>query len=189
MAQSKKVMASGTLSAQVRIQLTSPLLTPPPSPPHFCSHYTTWGKLMRARQRKGAAGVREAGSGLKIIQRRKNYPASGGGIFITGGWGWAKNSKKKSKKISQCRKLSHSAENALFHIFIHWTQLYLIFLHSAELRPILKHWAEIYPILIHWAELYPILIHWAKLYPILIHWRTYAPSLPNLYPILTQWRT
>ena len=77
-------MVSGTPAAQVRIPLTGPLLPPP----HFCSHYTTWGKsypaaeklygssiFIRERQRKGAAGVREAGGG-KIIRRRKNYPAA-----------------------------------------------------------------------------------------------------------------
>ena len=40
--------------------------------------------------------------------------------------------------LSQYRKLSHSADNTLFRILIHWT--------------------ELYPILIPWPELYPILI-------------------------------
>ena len=44
------------------------------------------------------------------------------------------------------------AGNTLFHILIHWTELYTI----------LIHWAELYHILIHWPELYPILIHWTK---------------------------
>ena len=46
--------------------------------------------------------------------------------------------------VSQCRKLSNSAENTLFHILLHWNELYSI----------LIHWAELYPILIHWTEPY-----------------------------------
>ena len=61
-----------TPSAQVRVpvgDLVFPL-------PRFCSHYTTRGKIKRERQRKGAAGVREAGGGKIILRRRKNYPAA-----------------------------------------------------------------------------------------------------------------
>ena len=60
-----------TLSAQVRIPLTGPLL----SPPTYAYTIQNGGKLIRERQRKGAVGVREAGGG-KIIRRQKNYPAA-----------------------------------------------------------------------------------------------------------------
>ena len=67
-------------------------------------------------------------------------------------------------------KTTAQCKNTLFHIFLHWAELYPILIHWAELYPILKHWAELCRISIHWAELYPILIHWAELYPISIHW-------------------
>ena len=95
-------MASGTPSAQVRIPLTGPLLPPP----QFCSHYTTWGKNIRERQRKGpeavgSANVRQGGrrrkklyGGETIIRRRNNYP---------GGRGWTKTSEKNSHSAENCR--------------------------------------------------------------------------------------
>ena len=52
------------------------------------------------RKRNSAVGVREAGSAEKSL----------------GGRGWTK---KIFERTSKCRKLSHSAENTLFHIFIH----------------------------------------------------------------------
>ena len=122
-------------SAQVRVPVGDLVFFDP----HLCSHYTTRGKVIRERQRKGAAGVRE----------------KGGAIIIPGGRRWPKIRKK-------IRKLSNSAENTLFHTFIHWAELDRIFIHWAELYPILRHWAELSPMLIHWAELYPILIHWAE---------------------------
>ena len=80
-------MASGTPSAQVRVPVGDLVFFPP----HFCSRYTTNGK---------------------IIRRRKNYPAaawklSGGGIIIPGGRGWTKIRKKNlklPKTVVQCRK-------------------------------------------------------------------------------------
>ena len=36
----------------------------------------------------------------------------------------AENCRTVPKIVAQCRKLSHSAENTLFHIFIHWIELY-----------------------------------------------------------------
>ena len=67
-----------TPSAQVRVPVGDLVF-----PPHFCSHYTTRGKIIRERQRKGAAGDREcqrtAGrqAAEKIIpRRRKNYPVA-----------------------------------------------------------------------------------------------------------------
>ena len=158
-AQSQKVMASGTSSAQVRVSVGD-LFFPPP--PHFCSHYITWGKIIRERQRKGAKAVR---SSVKFKRRRQNYP------------GREQVGKKFEKKIPQCRKLSHSAEKILFHIFIHWAKLYTIFIHWTELYPIFIPWTELYPILKHLAELYPILKHWAELSPILIHWAELYPML------------
>ena len=87
-----------TPSAQVRVPVEDLV-----SPPHLCSHYTTEGKNMRRRrknlsaggiikrerQRKGAVGVREAGRAQVCL------------------------------KFEKKRKLSHSAENTLFCIFIH----------------------------------------------------------------------
>ena len=64
--------------------------------------------------------------------------------------------KKIFQILSQCRKLSHSAENTLFHILILW--------------------AELYPILIYWPELYPILIHCRNI-PYLNTWPA-DPSRP-----------
>ena len=118
---------------------SSPRRRPRLPPPHFCSHYTTTGE-------KNSVGG-------KTIRRRNNYPER-------------RQVPKNSKKI---RKMSHSAENNLFKIFIHWTELYPIFIQWPELHPIFIQWADLYPILIHWADLYPILLHWAELYPILIH--------------------
>ena len=82
--------------------------------------------------------------------------------------------------VSQCRKLSNSAKNTLFHILIHWTELYPILIHWTELYPISKHWAELYPILIHWTELYPILIHWTEPY------LNTLPSAANQFRVVSQ---
>ena len=49
--------------------------------------------------------------GGKIIRRRKNYVAA---EYLSSAGG-----PKNRKKISQCRKLSQSAENTVFHILIH----------------------------------------------------------------------
>ena len=62
-----------TPSAQVRVPVGDLV-----SPPHFYSHYTTWGKIIRERLRKGAVGVREVSGGIiirggvKTIRRRNN---------------------------------------------------------------------------------------------------------------------
>ena len=79
-----------------------------PPPPHFCSHYNTWGKNYKrasvegsrgGRERKYTAG-RQAGEklsrgGVKIIRRRSNYP---GRAQVP------KNSKKNPKIVAQCQK-------------------------------------------------------------------------------------
>ena len=111
-----------TPSAQVRVALGD-LVVPPPPPPHTSAHTILLGGKL-------------SGGGVKTIRRRNNYP------------GWAQVG-QKFEKNSKCPKLSHSAENTLFHIFIHWAKLYPIFIHWTELYPIFKHWIELYPILIH----------------------------------------
>ena len=68
-------MASGTPSAKVRIPLTGSLLPSPP-PPTSAHTILLGGKIIRERQRKGVAGVREAGGGKIFPRRRKNYPAA-----------------------------------------------------------------------------------------------------------------
>ena len=91
-----------------------PRLSPPP---HFCSHYTTRGKVIRRRKNYPAAAEKLSRGGVKIIRQRNNYP------------GRARVDQNSKKKISNCPKLSHSAENTLFHIFIHCAELYPIFIH------------------------------------------------------------
>ena len=115
-----------TPSAQVRIPVGGLVFF---DPPLLLTLYYYGGKSFPAAENLSGGG--------KIIRWRNNYP------------GRARVDQKFEKKFSKCPKLSHSAENTLFHIFIHWTELYPIFI----------HWTELYPILIHWAELYPILIH------------------------------
>ena len=62
-----RIYFSTTPSAQVRLPVGD-LVFPPPLP-HFCSHYTTRGKIIRERQRTADGG--------KIIpRRRKNYSAA-----------------------------------------------------------------------------------------------------------------
>ena len=90
-----------TPSAQVR----APYETSSFPPPHFCSHYTTRGKIIREWQRKGAAGVREAGGGKIIPRQRKNYPAAE--YLSRAGAGGPKVRKKNLKlhqTVAQCRK-------------------------------------------------------------------------------------
>ena len=53
--------------------------------------------------RKGTVGVREA-AGVIIIRAGGGHPRSFEIFF---------------EKVSQCRKLSHSAKNDPFHIFMH----------------------------------------------------------------------
>ena len=60
-----------TPSAQVRVPVGD-LVFPPPL--MLTLYYL--GKNIRERQRKGAAGEREAGGGKIIPRRRKNYPAA-----------------------------------------------------------------------------------------------------------------
>ena len=111
-------------------------------------------------------------TGRKNIRRRKNYP------------GRARLAQKIEKKLSQCRKLSHSAKSTLFHCgtfpyslpktegyrlssYITETILYLNTFPSN-----LKIMTNLYPILIHCriyavshylaettAEIYPFFIH------------------------------
>ena len=79
-----------TPSAQVRIPLTCPLLSPPPTSDHTI-----------------LLGGNLSGGGKTIPRRRKNYPAAEK-ISRAGAGG-----PKIQKKISKCPKLSHSAENTL----------------------------------------------------------------------------
>ena len=60
-----------------------------------------------SRWRKKYPAAEKLSGGGKFIRRQNNYPAAGVG------------GPKIRKKISLCRKLSHSAENTLFHILIH----------------------------------------------------------------------
>ena len=92
---------------------------------------------------------------------------------------------KKFEKISQCRKLSRSAEKESFLIFIqrnelkpmHYRMLVPIFIHAS---PILIHALRI---IIHWlGSRLPILIHAS---PILIQWLGFRlPILIHAWPIL-----
>ena len=123
------------------------------SPPHFCSHYTTWGKNYPAAEKLSG--------GLKTMRRRNNYP-------------WPAQVGQKFEKLIQ--KLSHSAKNTLFHIFIHWTKLYIIFIHRTELYSILLLWAELYPISIHCRTL-PYLNTLSRTIP-------YVNTLSRTHPIL-----
>ena len=161
------------------------------APPPTYAHTILLGGNYKGASAEGSRGGRErrctAGrqtaeklsrGGVKIIRRRINYP------------GRARVDQNSKKKISKCLKLSHSAENTLFHIFIHWAELYPIFIHWTKLYPIFIHWTDLYPILIHWTKLYPMLIHWAELYPILIHWAELYPIFihwTELYPIFIHW--
>ena len=77
-----------------------------PSPPHLCPHYTTLGKNYPATEKF-------FGGGAKIIRLRKKCAAADN--LTREGAGAPKN----RKKISQCQKLSHSADNTLFHTLIH----------------------------------------------------------------------
>ena len=99
-------------SAQVRLPLTGPLL-----PPHLYLHYTTWGKHYPAAEKLCGGRIN--------IRRPNNYR-------------WrARMGQKLEKKITQCRKLSHSGETTLFQILIHCERS------SAEnrtLSPILIHY-------------------------------------------------
>ena len=187
-------------SAQVRVPVGDLVFFDP----HLCSHYTTRGKVIRERQQKGAAGVRE----------------EGGAIIIPGGRRWPKIRKKNPKIVEQCRKypipylytlsrtipylytlnrtipylytlnrsiayiktlsrtipyLNTLSRNIPFVNTLSWTIPYLNTL--SRTIPYLNTLSRTHPILIHWAELYHISIHWPELYPILIHWA-------ELYPIL-----
>ena len=144
-------MASSTPSAQVRIPVGD-LVSPPP-PPDLCSHYTTWGKTIRDRKRKGAVSVGEAGGG-------KKYPSawklSGGGKNILGGRRWA----KKSKKILTVLKIVAQYQNYPIP-------------DPNTLRDILCPKLNAIGYLDTLHKLYPILIYCG---PILIHCRIYTPS-------------
>ena len=78
-----------TPSAQVRIPVADLVFPPPPTSAHTILLKLSGGKLSGR---------------VKILRRRKNYP------------GRARVGQKFEKK---CRTVSHSAENTLFHIFIH----------------------------------------------------------------------
>ena len=87
-------MASGPPSAQVRIPVANLVLL---SPPHLCSHYTTWGKI--------------SGGGVKIMRRQNIYKEAVGVREVGGGRGWAKRSKliflknfTVPKIVAKCRK-------------------------------------------------------------------------------------
>ena len=104
-----------TPSAQVRVPVGD-LVFPPPPPP-TSAHTILLGENYKGASAEGSRGGRErkctAGGqtaeklsrgGVKNIQRRNNYP------------GRAQVPENSKKKI---RKLSQSAENTLFQIFIH----------------------------------------------------------------------
>ena len=94
-----------TPSPQVRVPVGD-LISPPP---HFCSHYTTKGKIIRERQRKGAAGVREAAGGKSIPRRRKNYKgASADGRWRNNYSGRAQVPKKLKKNCRTVPKIPYS---------------------------------------------------------------------------------
>ena len=68
------------------------------------SFYIALGHIsIRTRNKKSA--------GVLIIRRRNNYPRGRAGL--------QEKNHFFSEKISQCGKLSLSAENESFHIFIH----------------------------------------------------------------------
>ena len=119
-------MASGTPSVQVRIPVGDLI-----SPPHSTSAHT----ILLGEKLSG---------GVKIMLRRNNYP------------GRARVGQKIEKKILQCRKLSHTAENTLFHILIHCETIpypyslpKTLSLYIAENIPYLNTLPKLYPILIH----------------------------------------
>ena len=92
-------MSSGTLSAQVRIPVGN--LVPPPR--NYAHTILLGGKIIRERQRKVAAGVREIGGGRSIRRWRKNYPAAE--YLSLAGAGGPKIRKKIRKNLSaeNCR--------------------------------------------------------------------------------------
>ena len=73
-------------SAQVRVPVGD-LVFPTPPPPHFCSHYTTRGKL--------------SFSGKITPRRRKNYPAA---EYLSRAGAGAQKFGKNPKIVAQCRK-------------------------------------------------------------------------------------
>ena len=81
-----------TPSARVRVPVRD-LVSPLPT----SAHTTLLGENYPAAEKLSRGGV-------KTIQRRNNYP------------GRAQVGQKFEKKV---RKLSHSAKNTLFHIFLH----------------------------------------------------------------------
>ena len=112
-----------TPSAQVRVPVGD-LVFPPP----FSDHTILLGGKL-------------TGGGKIIPRRHENFPAA---VYISrAGAGGPKIRKKLTAP-----KLSHSAKNTLFHIFIPWAKLYPIFIHWTELYPIFKPWTELYLILI-----------------------------------------
>ena len=109
-----KVLASGTPSAQVRIPLPGPLLFhPSPTSIHNIVLVQKWS------------------GGKKTMRRQINYPAA---EDLTGAGARGPKIRFFSQKMSQCRKLSHSAQNIILHILINGE---IIFAQNRRLSPIL----------------------------------------------------
>ena len=159
-------------SAQVRVPVGDLVFFDP----HLCSHYTTRGKVIRERQRKGAAGVRE----------------KGGAIIIPGGRRWPKIRKKNPKIVEQCRKYPipylytlsrtrpylHTLNRTIPYIktlsrtipYLKTLSRIIPYVNTlSRTIPYLNTLSRTHPILIHWAKFHPIVIHWTQLYPTLIH--------------------
>ena len=115
------------------------------------------------------------------IRRRKSNGAtekiSAAGKIVQAGAGELKFRRKKIEKISQYRKLSHSAENTKFQILIHCeTNIYPYTLPKHYLIALLKLYAILifqYPI--------PYFITMPKVYPTVIHYYLirYLITLPE----------
>ena len=154
--------------------------------------------------RPARAEVRSRNSCREVIRRRRIYAAAeylfGGGIMIRGGRSWTTN----SKKLTQCRKPTHSTQHYLNTLLITYPTL----MHRGEdpsrlsdAIACLNTWRSSAPLAVlladkllksffveiisqcqkqsHWAEntLFHIPIHWNELYPILIRWAEPCPIL------------
>ena len=92
-------MASGTPSTQIRVPVGDLVYAPATN-----AHTILLGEIL-------------SGGVVKVIQQRKIYAAANNYL---GRARVDQNLEKKIKKVSQGRKLPHSAKNTLFQILIHW---------------------------------------------------------------------
>ena len=86
---------------------SSPRRRPRLPPPTLCSHYTASGENYKGASAEGSRRRTEGWRRKNSASAEYLSRASAGRLKIF------------FSKKSQCRKLSHSAENTLFHILIH----------------------------------------------------------------------